>query len=78
MRCILLVLMMLLWGCSSEAQTVPEPSQDHDEDREKYEVPEYAEAVFHEAEAIVDGDVLFDISAVDEGYVAVSAESDRR
>lgn len=78
MRCMLLVLMMLLWGCSSEAQTVPEPSQDHEENREKYEVPEYAEAVFHEAEAIADGDALFDISAVDEGYVAVSALSDRR
>ena len=78
MRCMLLVLMMLLWGCSSEAQTVPEPSQDNEEDREKYEVPEYAEAVFHETEAIADGDALFDISAVDEGYVAVSAVSDRR
>lgn len=79
MRCVLLVLMMVLWGCSSGGESVPQgPSAEEERQGERYVVPEFAEAVFHEEAAIADGDALIDISCVDQGYVAVSAVSDKR
>ncbi len=76
MKSILLALMLVLWGCSGEEAAGPAPSSD--QPKEKYVVPEITEAVFHEDEAIRDGNAMIDISAVDEGYVAVSAVSDKR
>lgn len=71
----LIAILLLLWGCSGSPDV---PSKRPEDMGEKYEVPEYAEASFHEDQAITDGRVKFDLSAVEEGYVAVSAVSDKR
>lgn len=71
----LIAILLLLWGCSGSPNV---PSKRPEDMGEKYEVPEYAEASFHEDQAITDGRVKFDLSAMEEGYVAVSAVSDKR
>lgn len=71
----LIAILLLLWGCSGSPDV---PSKRPEDMGEKYEVPEYAEASFHEDQVITDGRVKFDLSAVEEGYVAVSAVSDKR
>ena len=71
----LVAILLLLWGCSASPDV---PSKRPEDMGKKYEVPEYAEASFHEDQAIVDGRVMFDLSAVEEGYVAVSAVSEKR
>ena len=71
----LIAILLLLWGCSGSPDV---PSKRPEDMGEKYEVPEYAEASFREDQAITDGRVKFDLSAVEEGYVAVSAVSDKR
>lgn len=43
-----------------------------------YQAPEFADSAFHEDQAEGDGDARIDISCVNEGYVAVSARSDKR
>ncbi|MBR1455740.1 MAG: transglutaminase domain-containing protein [Oscillospiraceae bacterium] len=48
------------------------------EDLGPYIAPEYADAVFHEELALGGDGVLIDLSGVEQGYVAVSAVSDKR
>ncbi|MBQ2509910.1 MAG: transglutaminase domain-containing protein [Erysipelotrichaceae bacterium] len=73
----LIAILLLLCGCSSG--NAPDVPVKRPEDMgNKYEVPEFAEASFHEDLAIVDGKVMFDLSGVEEGYIAVSAVSDKR
>lgn len=43
---------------------------------EPYAAPEISAAVFHREQALEQGDALLDISAVNEGYVAVSVKSE--
>ena len=80
------VAIMLLVGCSSSDDkpsgggndSKPAVEQSEKDPDSHYEVPEYAEAVFNEAEAEGEGDVWIDLSSVEEGYVAVSAKSENR
>ncbi len=48
------------------------------EDFTPYDVPPFADAVFHEDLAEGNGSVRIDLSALSEGYVAVSAKSENR
>lgn len=43
-----------------------------------YQAPEFADSAFHEDQAQGEGDVWLDLSAVSQGYVAVSAKSEKR
>ncbi len=61
-----------------EDSTVPATSFSDDEDFEPYEAPEFADSAFHADLAEGDGGGLIDLSAVEDGVVAVSAESDSR
>ncbi len=45
---------------------------------ERYEVPEFNESIFNEAEAEYKNGAYIDLSSVSKGYVAVKAESDAR
>lgn len=79
---VFMLVILMLSGCSSEGSSEKPgndtPPENTEKSSEKYKVPEYAEAVFHEDMAEGEGDVYIDISAVEQGYVAVSAVSDSR
>ncbi len=61
-----------------EETPVPEEQAEEDVSFTPYEAPAFLDAEFHEDLAEGDGNVLLDLSAVSEGYVAVSASSDAR
>ena len=87
---LLLALCLLLSGCGSSAkpweggvpQRQPTPSASAAEPQRgegpSYEAPPLATAAFHPDLAEGSAQALIDLSAVDEGYVAVSAISDKR
>ena len=81
------MVLLLLSACSgsdgngssgNSGNTDPAPGQTQKESDSHYEVPEYADAVFNAETAEGEGDVLIDLSSVEEGYVAVSAVSENR
>lgn len=67
---------------SEEDNSVPtapfSPGGNNKEDFKPYQAPEFADSAFHADLAQGKGDVLVDISAVSQGYVAVSAKADSR
>ncbi len=78
---LILVLLFSLFGCgsSSDGETVPDAKKDEPaDDGRRYEVPDFAESVFDEEAASYKNGAYIDISHVEEGYVAVSATSDKR
>ena len=62
-----------------EGETLERPdavrSETESEDFEPYQAPEFNDSAFHEDEAEGEGDVKVDLSAVSQGYVAVSVVS---
>lgn len=66
-------------AAESETESRPETEPEGiDRDLTPYEAPAFLDAVFHDDLAEGDGNVRLDLSAVSEGYVAVSAESESR
>ena len=89
--CLLLAVCLLLGGCASSAEAavsaVGRPlfgglfggkGGSGAADASPYIAPPYAEAVFHGEKASNPGEVRLDLSAAEDGYIAVSARSDRR
>ncbi len=81
---LLLALCLLLAGCGS-TETVADVAPDRQSTPEDepevfvpYQAPPLAAAVFHRDKAEGGEKAMVDLSAVDEGYVAVSASSDKR
>ncbi len=77
---LLLALCMLLCGCGS-AMTQPgsgSPTRAMSGDSASYAAPPFAASQFHEDLAEGADDTRIDLSAVSEGYVAVSVKSDKR
>ena len=66
----------LFGGCGAEP--AKENPKSGEPSGESYEIPEFQDAVFHRESAEGNGSVFIDLSAVDEGYIAVSATSDKR
>ncbi len=73
----LFAVLLLLGGCGSAARTAPAGGQSAARPLTRAAVP-FAEAVFHEARAEDLGACLLDLSAAEQGYVAVSARAERR
>ncbi len=77
----MLLLAACLCGCGDSAKT-PKPSGPRGEGEPSasgsYQAPEFADAVFHEDKAQGTQQVQLDVSAVSQGYVAVSARSGKR
>ena len=78
---IITALALLLCGCGAgEAVPASAPSSGavRSSDGGSYTAPPFREAVFHEELAEKSGECFIDVSALEEGYVAVSAVSDKR
>lgn len=81
--CLLAVLLLLLCGCGDSlpqlpAAAAPQPgatSEVKSKPLVHYQAPAFADSVFHEELAEGNENVRLDLSAVSEGYVAVSAVS---
>lgn len=87
-----LALLLNLWGCVTqtgsdpEAQPAPESAETASSPAESapqeeffpYEAPAFADSVFHSEAAQGENGVRLDLSAVAEGYVGVSAQSEAR
>lgn len=89
--CLLLAMCLLLGGCASAADAaqaaVGQPqfgnlfggkSGKSDADASPYIAPPFADATFHGEKAAYPGEVQIDLSATADGYIGVSALSDKR
>lgn len=79
--CLLLACCLLLSGCGSvetPSRSLPQSASADDENFTPYQAPPFAASAFHEELAEGSGAVRIDLSAVNEGYVAVSARSEKR
>lgn len=78
-----LLFILLLSGCGGSDNGTPaekpDSSTDHQQQSDtKYITPEYADAYFHDDAASGENNVLFDTSCISEGYIGVSAVSEKR
>lgn len=71
----LLLMLCLLSGCLGAGESIP-AAKPSDAAFTPYAAPPLADAVFHDTEA-VDG-IKLDLSAVEQGYIAISAAAERR
>lgn len=75
---------LVLGGCGARTESIPDRASPavaaiaQDEARGLYMAPPFLDAVFHEDKAQGDNGVRIDLSAIADGYVAVSAVSDSR
>jgi hypothetical protein len=89
--CLLLALVLCLSGCGGASGTEAAPVGSIGDDSvpnagystsaarfEPYQAPAFADSAFHRDLAEADGDAMIDVSAVSDGYVGVSAQSDTR
>ncbi len=86
--CLMLAACLLLGGCAAPARESPaQPalgalfggrSKGGDSDGSPYVAPPFADAVFHGDRAAAEGEVRFDLSAAEDGYLGVSAVSESR
>lgn len=80
------LVLLILGGCGAPENAGPSPGPDQapaaevtaKEPSKPYVAPKISETVFHREEAQGENGVLMDLSAVAEGYVAVSAQSEVR
>ena len=70
------VLMLLLVSCGGGGGGTPAPADTQDEPEGSYEVPEFRDAEYEEAEAEGNDEVQVDLSGVNEGYFALICNSD--
>lgn len=71
------LVLLVLSGCGEPAEPVKELTSVPEKNAaEPYVPPDISPAMFHREQAVGEDDTLVDVSAVSEGYVAVSAKSD--
>ncbi len=78
----MILALLLLTGCSNQGapdqKGQSEGSSQGDSGKSAYVAPPFADSTFHENLSDGNGSVKIDLSAVSDGYVAVSAKSEKR
>ena len=74
----LVLLILTISGCGGGDSSEAAPMKDKSEKGGSYDAPKFKNASFHEEEASDGGSAMIDVSAVSDGYVAVSANSGSR
>ena len=75
--CLAVMLMTVLVSCGGGGET-PAPADTSGDPETSYDVPEFRDAVYDEASAEGNDEVLVDLSCVDEGYFALVCTSDAK